>query len=380
VTRLGYNAVVLTLTDDRAHLAISHVTFEPAVVRAAEKLVGVSMQDFRLPLVPGGFLQRIIVEGETAFRSTGEIMAEALPGPLHPLAGQLATLLGLRQSIVARLTVGDEAHGLLVVSGTGLTEADVPAVTAFANQAAIAIENARLFEQVRAAREQLRDLASYLQAAREEERAEIAREIHDEFGQALSALNMDLFWLSKRLPADQPHLAEKASAMSDLIDSTIQTVRHVATELRPGLLDDLGLAAAMEWQAEEFAERTGIDCELYLSNAEIVLDRDLATVIFRIFQETLTNVVRHSEATEVRVELKDRPDELVLIVRDNGRGITESQVSHPRSLGLMGMRERAYSWGGEVAFQGVPGQGTTVTVRIPNSEFEGGYDQSACCR
>jgi signal transduction histidine kinase len=222
---------------------------------------------------------------------------------------------------------------------------------------------------VQAAREQLRDLAGYLQNAREEERTQIAREIHDEFGQALSALNMDLSWLSKRLPADQPYLAEKASAMSDLIDSTIQTVRRVATELRPGLLDELGLAATIEWQAQEFAERTGIDCDLYLSDEEIVLDRDLATAIFRIFQETLTNVARHAQATQVRVELEDRPDELVLIVRDNGKGITESQVSHPRSLGLMGMRERARSWGGEVAFQGVAGQGTTVTVRVPNVEF-----------
>jgi len=239
----------------------------------------------------------------------------------------------------------------------------------FANQAAIAIENARLYEQVQAAREQLRDLAGYLQNAREEERTQIARGIHDEFGQMLSALKMDLSWLSKRLPADQPHLAETASAMSDLIDSTIQIVRRVATELRPGLLDDLGLAAAMEWQAEEFTERTGIDCDLYLGDEEIVLDRDLATAIFRIFQETLTNVARHAEATEVHVELEDTPGELVLIVRDNGKGITESQASHPRSLGLIGMRERARSWGGEVAFQGVPGRGTTVTVRIPNVEF-----------
>ena len=245
-------------------------------------------------------------------------------------------------------------------------------LTAFANHAAIAIENARLFEQVQAAREQLRDLTSYLQAAREEERTQIAREIHDEFGQALSVLNMDLSWLSKRLPADQPHLAEKTSAMSDLIDSTIQAVRRVATELRPGLLDDLGLAATIEWQAEEFAERTGIDCDLYLSDEEIVLERDLATAIFRIFQETLTNVARHAEATEVHVELEDRPDELVLIVRDNGKGIAESQVSHPRSLGLMGMRERAHSWGGEVAFHGVPGQGTTVTVRMPRPNAKEG--------
>jgi len=365
--------VVFTLTDDREHLALRHLTFEPALVRRVGKLTGLSAQDFRFPLLPGGFFQRVITEGEAIFgESSLELMAEALPQPLHPLVGRLTAMLGTEQGIVTPLQVGDETHGVLAVTGAGLTEADVPAVTAFANQAAIAIENARLLEQVQAAREQLRDLAGYLQDAREEERAEIAREIHDEFGQALSALNMDLSWLSKRLPADQPHLAEKTSAMSDLIDSAIQTVRRVATELRPGLLDDLGLAAAMEWQAEEFAERTGIGCDLYLGDEEIVLDRDLATAIFRIFQETLTNVARHAQATEVRVELEDKPGELVLIIRDNGKGITESQVSHPRSLGLMGMRERARSWGGEVAFQGVPGQGTTVTVRIPRPNAKEG--------
>jgi PAS domain S-box-containing protein len=368
VTRLGYNAVIFTLTDDQEHLALRHLTFEPTLVQRVGKLTGLSAQDFRFELSPRGFFQRVITEGEATFRESSlELMTEALPQPLHPLVSRLVAMLGIEQGIVAPLTVGGERLGVLAVTGAGLTETDMPAVTAFANQAAIAIGNARLFEQVQAAREQLRDLAGYLQAAREEERTQMAREIHDEFGQMLSALNMDLSWLSKRLPADQPHLTEKASAMSDLIDSTIQTVRRVATELRPGLLDDLGLAATIEWQAQEFAERTGIACDLYLSDEEIVLERDLATAIFRIFQETLTNVARHASATEVHVELEGRPDELVLIVRDNGKGITESQVSHPRSLGLMGMRERAHSWGGEVAFQGIAGQGTTVTVRIPRA-------------
>ena len=370
VARLGYHAAVFTVTDDREHLSITYMTFQPALLRTLEKLTGLSVQTFRLPLAQTIVFKRVLTEGGSSFdEPAADFMAGGLPEPVRPLAGRIASMLGLEQCITAPLTVGDETYGLLHVTGRGLTEADVPAMTAFANQAAIAIENARLYEQVQAAREQLRDLAGYLQNAREEERTQIAREIHDEFGQALSALNMDLSWLSKRLPADQPYLAEKASAMSDLIDSTIQTVRRVATELRPGLLDELGLAATIEWQAQEFAERTGIDCDLYLSDEEIVLDRDLATAIFRIFQETLTNVARHAQATQVRVELEDRPDELVLIVRDNGKGITESQVSHPRSLGLMGMRERARSWGGEVAFQGVAGQGTTVTVRVPNVEF-----------
>ena len=274
-------------------------------------------------------------------------------------------MLGIERSIYAPLTIGGETKEILAVMGTGVTEADVPAVSTFANQAAIAIENARLYESEHAARQQLRDLTSYLQTAREEERTRISREIHDEFGQALTALKMDLSWLAKRLPADEPGLAEKAIVMSGLIDDTIQAVRHVATELRPGMLDDLGLTAAIEWQTQEFAERTEMACKLYVSHEEISLDRDLATAVFRILQETLTNVARHAEATEVRVELEIGPDELTLVVRDNGRGITESQVSAPGSLGLIGMRERARSWDGAVVFEGVPGQGTTVTVRMP---------------
>ncbi len=370
VSRLGYNAVIFILTDDREHLALRHLTFEPTLVQRIGKLTGLSAQDFRFPLRPDGCFQRVITEGEAIFRESSlELMIEALPQPLHPLVGRLTAMLGTEQGIVTPLAIGGEAHGVLAVTGAGLTEADVPAVTAFANQGAIAIENARLYDAEHAARQQLRDLTNYLQTAREEERTYIAREIHDEFGQALTALKMDLSWLTKRLPADKPGLAEKASVMWGLIDDTIQTVRRVAARLRPGLLDDLGLAAAIEWQVGEFAERTEIDCQLYMSDEEIALDHDLATAVFRILQETLTNIARHAQATEVRVELEVRPDELVLAMCDNGKGITEGEVSDPRSLGLIGMRERARSWGGDVTFEGVPGQGTTVTVRIPNAEF-----------
>lgn len=243
--------------------------------------------------------------------------------------------------------------------------ADAELLSLFASQAAVAIDNAALYEAERTARRQLRDLAGYLQTAREKERTHIAREIHDEFGQILTALKMDLSWLSRRLPGSEAHLVEKAAAMSDLIDAAIHTVRRVATELRPGLLDDLGLVPAIEWQAEQFAARTGIAFELHLGEEELVLDRDLATAIFRIFQETLTNVGRHAEATQVRVHLETSADELVLTVQDDGIGITVDQISDPTSLGLVGMRERAHYWGGDVALQGRPGQGTAVTVRVP---------------
>jgi PAS domain S-box-containing protein len=279
--------------------------------------------------------------------------------------------LSVHSLLIAPLSVQNRVIGTLCLTRDHLAPSyntdDQILLQNLADQAALAIENARLFEAERAAREQLRDLASYLQTAREEERTHIAREIHDEFGQVLTALKMDLSWLSKRLPA-KTDLPQKIEAMSDLVDSAIQTVRHVATELRPGLLDDLGLVAALEWQAQDFTDRTGIECELHLGEEELILDRDLSTDLFRIFQETLTNVARHAQATKVQVELASTPDELVLMVRDNGQGITENQISDPKSLGLMGMRERVRFRGGNIVFRGVPGQGTTVTVRFPQAK------------
>jgi signal transduction histidine kinase len=159
--------------------------------------------------------------------------------------------------------------------------------------------------------------------------------------------------------------------MSELIDSTIRAVRHIATELRPGLLDDLGLAAAIEWQAQEFAERTGIQCQvLRMTGEQMALARPLATAIFRIFQETLTNVARHAEATRVDIEFEGRPGELVLTVHDNGKGISRDTLTNPESLGLIGMGERARFWGGEITFQGALGEGTTITLRIPWPDAE----------
>jgi two-component system sensor histidine kinase UhpB len=230
-------------------------------------------------------------------------------------------------------------------------------------------ERKRAEEQLRRSEEQLRNLADHLQSVREEERTTIAREIHDDLGQTLTALKMDISWLGKKLPKDQETLLEKTKAMTKLMDMTIKTVKRISAELRPGLLDDLGLAAAIEWQTEEFQNRTGIKCKLTIDPEDITLDEKRSTAIFRIFQETLTNIARHAKATRVTASLKEEDDKLELRVRDNGKGITKKQISDPKSFGLIGMRERVHPWGGEVKIEGVPGEGTTVTVRIPVEEI-----------
>ncbi len=213
--------------------------------------------------------------------------------------------------------------------------------------------------------EQLRNFSTYLQEARENERTSIAREIHDELGQSLTALKMDLSLLTKRLPKDRRSVMEKAESMASLIESTIQSVKRISTELRPGLLDHLGLTAAIEWQAEEFKKRTDIACNVVFEPEEIVVDRNRSTTIFRIFQETLTNVARHAKATKVTVLLKKQDKELSLDVTDNGEGITREQMTDAKSLGLIGMRERVHAWGGSFEISGAKAAGTTVTVHIP---------------
>jgi len=220
-------------------------------------------------------------------------------------------------------------------------------------------------EELISSREELRSLSAHLQAAREEERTEIAREIHDELGQALTALKMDMFWLSTRLPVEQEALLEKTKSMSGLIDVTSRTVRRLASELRPGLLDDLGLVAAIEWQVGEFQSRTTIKCGLTFEPEDLVLDRDRSTTVFRILQEALTNVGRHAEATRVKVSLKQKDTMLVLRVKDNGKGVAPEQVSHHSSFGLIGIRERARACGGDVRISGAPDKGTTLVAKIP---------------
>jgi signal transduction histidine kinase len=220
-------------------------------------------------------------------------------------------------------------------------------------------------KQLKLSQKRLRELSRHLESVREEERAYIAREIHDELGQTLTGFKMDLSWLESRLSDNQKPLIEKIQSMSNLIDTTMHTVRRISTQLRPSILDTLGLVAAIQWQAQEFQNRMGINCRVIIIPKDISVDRDLSTTIFRIFQETLTNVARHARATRVHIKLKKMANNLILEVRDNGKGITKSQISSSKSLGLIGIRERALLWGGEVNFKSVREEGTTVIVRIP---------------
>jgi signal transduction histidine kinase len=240
-----------------------------------------------------------------------------------------------------------------------------PAVRRALREARERADRKQTVEQLRQSHKQLHALSVYLQHVREEERINISRAVHDELGQALTSLKIDLFWLASRLPKDQAPLIEKTNKMSAHIDDTIETVRRISTELRPGILDHLGLVAALEWQANEFQNRSGIQCVVKSSLDGAILDEDLNTAFFRIFQETLTNVLRHAGATRVNVHLREDGENLILEVKDNGRGITSAEIANTKSIGLLGMRERASLLGGKISLAGARGKGTRVTISIP---------------
>ncbi|HUI25931.1 MAG TPA: sensor histidine kinase [Candidatus Kryptonia bacterium] len=225
-------------------------------------------------------------------------------------------------------------------------------------------------EALRAANEQLHALSARLESVREEERTRIAREIHDELGQMLTALKIDIDMLPQRLAgSDVAHgLWRKLSAMSDLTDTMIHSVQRISAELRPSVLDDLGLKEAIAWQAREFEHRCAVSCSFTCELGGAALAPALSTALFRIVQETLTNVARHAEATQVSIALCSDGADVVLDVSDDGRGVSDGELRSPKSLGLLGMRERARLLGGDVDIRGVAGGGTTVRVRIPLRE------------
>jgi PAS domain S-box-containing protein len=221
----------------------------------------------------------------------------------------------------------------------------------------------RAEQELRASGEQLRNLAARLLTVREEERARISREVHDELGQSLTAVRMDLAWVARRLSRRNGRVLERIRSTLQLAESIMESVRRISTELRPGILDH-GLAAALEWQVQEFQARTGIQCKVRLLTRK-GCGSDVSTALFRILQETLTNVARHAKATRVEVVKQRVRDRLVLRIRDNGRGFDQADPSLSKSLGLLGMRERAAILGGRVNITSAPGKGTTVTARIP---------------
>jgi two-component system sensor histidine kinase UhpB len=228
----------------------------------------------------------------------------------------------------------------------------------------------RAEQQLKASQEQLSELSRHMESVREEERTRIAREIHDELGQTLVTLKVYLSWLVRRLPQAQEVASEQVKPMYALIDSGIQTVSRLSTELRPGALDDLGLTRAIEWQVNEFRKWTNLEFHVVSRPKHFEADPETVTALFRIAHEAITNVVRHARATRVDITIKKKRSGITMTVSDDGIGITEDQLQNKRAFGLMGMKERARLLAGTVNISGVPGHGTTVEAFIPQRSRE----------
>jgi PAS domain S-box-containing protein len=216
-------------------------------------------------------------------------------------------------------------------------------------------------EALKRSKEQLRKFSIHLQELLESEKKHLAAEIHDELGQMLTALKIELSWLAKRIPPDLEPLSQKAQAMMELINETDKVVKRISSNLRPPILDDLGLNEALRWLCSQFQERTGIKCFLKMPESEIC-GKEQSTDVFRVIQEALTNVARHSEATTVRITMQNEADNLVITIRDNGKGISKSQIESDKSYGIMGMQERARMLGGELTIKNNNTKGTVVKL------------------
>ncbi|MDP7557369.1 MAG: GAF domain-containing sensor histidine kinase [Nitrospinaceae bacterium] len=213
--------------------------------------------------------------------------------------------------------------------------------------------------------ERLRKLSNQIQAVREEEKSRISREVHDELGQSMTALKMDILHLGKKLPQELLDLQEQVGAMAEIVDNTITSIQRIAMELRPPILDAFGLCEAIAWEASEYEKRFDIKFDLNCLQKHVDLNKEFKTTLFRVFQEAVTNIARHAKASKVWVSLDHGHGALHFEIKDNGKGLNEDKLDDMHSLGLIGIRERIRALSGEVQFHGVPGKGTTVKVRIP---------------
>ncbi|HYL76765.1 MAG TPA: PAS domain S-box protein [Bryobacteraceae bacterium] len=312
---------------------------------------------------------RILGLDPKTFHPTHEAFLERVhPDDRGPIAADLEKALKTKEpvSYYVRMTRSDGEVRTLCCQGRVVADEQGNPVRMFGYAQDVTAQ--RLAEeQLKSSNEKLRALSERLQSAREQEGTRIARELHDELGSALTTLKWELEALEPLVlqdPCHIPAIRPRIESMKRLADATINTVRRIASELRPSVLDELGLMEAIDWQAQQFQARTGVVCECSGYSGDLRLSKEQSTVVFRIFQEALTNVLRHAQAKRVEVQAENDANGFVLTIRDDGRGITEEEKASACSLGLLGMRERAQAVGGSIHIAARRGHGTALTVRI----------------
>jgi PAS domain S-box-containing protein len=367
---LGYQAVIYTPSDDPLYLTPCYWTLNSTRLQQAQELLGLSPEETRLAVTPGGLCHQALSEERPLFfEDIAEFLGRLFPQVPSSHVAQTAQLVGPGQAICAPLPVGSNLHGLLTVFGSDLQEADLMAVTAFANQAAVAFENARLLEAATKHKEDLQRLSNQLIDAQEAERKRISLELHDELGQALAVIGMTLEELEKELPPGvSPQLKESLVETIGLADATLEQIREMALGLRPSLLDDLGLVPALRWYMGRLCQRWPIAISFDVIGCEYRLPSQVETTLYRIVQEALTNITRHAQARRVHVCLECTSSTIVTTIEDDGQGFDPGVVASKGGVGLLGMRERAALLGGSLTISSQPGQGTQLTLKIPWSE------------
>ncbi len=349
---LPYRAIVENSLDAIALVRSDSTTSyaSPSVTR----VLGYSVEEF---------VERSVFEfihPDDLDRSRG-LLAQALDSPGKPIVAEV------------RCRHRDGSWRLIEV--IGVNRFDDPEVGALVANYRDVTERKVAEEELKQSREQLRKLSRHINAAREEERTRISREIHDELGQKLTVLKMSVSRLRQALPREPEALQSSARAILESIDGLLRTVRNVSTELRPAVLDHLGLVDAIKWQARQFETRTGIPCPVRSRLEGVMVDSGRRTDLFRVVQEALTNVVRHARATRVQIQILREAGDLLLEVSDNGQGIKPEDQNRQTSLGLLGIRERVQALGGTVELSSTPGSGTRLRVRIPLIAKEAGHEE-----
>ncbi len=375
VARLGYRVIFLALTDDQTHLFLSYLTIQLPTLEEAEGLsASLPAQGLQIPFSQDDPFQKIITKNESVyFERTAERLTRDFPKLPRRSLDQMVAVLGTDRSIFAPLSIDGKPHGLLAVTGPDLTEVDLPTITLFANRAAIAIENARLVGQLTTGRQQLQQLARQVVSAQEDERQRLSRALHDEAGQALTALKISLNLIGEDLPDNDATLHRRIKDAIAVTDTTMERIRMLAQGLRPPALDAVGLNHTLESLCQDFGER--IQLPIYYRGMELPWPSgSINIVLYRFVQEALTNVAKHARAERVSVVLHHNTQTIWLSVEDDGQGFDpRSQAARPgcsTGIGLLGMQERIESLGGRLEIESQPGQGSRLVAHVPLQEAE----------
>jgi GAF domain-containing protein len=322
------------------------------------------------------------ISGHAVAAGEAIIISDTSTDPRYMKVTSTKRALKTQQKFLASFPIKykDEVLGAITCVGRQsrrLAPHEIQLINSMSSQLAVALENSRYYEQTKKQAMQLRNYALHQESVRELERTRISREIHDELGQALTALKLEVSLLRAKLRTNDSDQDRRIGEISEMLDGTIQTVRKIATQLRPDILDKLGLIPAIEWHLQEFAKRTGIKSDFVSRPGKIRLSELQSTAFFRILQEALTNVARHARASRVRIRLHQKAGQTFLVVEDNGVGIDPEKITDPDSLGLLGMQERARALGGSLQVRRKKGKGTLVTGCIPAKDDRLQNDLSA---